>query len=134
MSTHMRVHRVYHTSSIRDGLIMIYLSLVTTKLSATSIITSIVTRVVILIIHTLTFVSLTLYLHLSQSIAYILRYIQPLVLFKMIQCMNFNHLSIDACNFLFVSMMSIRIPRSTSSSSSFTTSTTSFPTSTSTAS
>ena len=127
MSTHMRGHRVDHTSSIRDGLSLRYLSLVTTKLITTSIITSIVARVAIVIICTLTFVRLILSSHLSQSVAYILGYIELLVLFKTIRWMNFNNISIDACNFPFIITTIIRIPRSPSSSSLSTASTTYFP-------
>ena len=60
---------VYHTSSIRDVFSLRDLSLVTIKLIASSIITSVVARVTILIIRTLDFVSLILSLHLRQSIA-----------------------------------------------------------------
>ena len=127
MSTHMKGHRVDHTSSIRDGLILRYLSLVTTKLIATSIITSIVARVSIVIICSLKFVIVILSSHLSQSIVYILRYIEPLVLFKTIQWMDFNIISIDACNLHSIITSSIRIPRSTSSYYSSTASTTSSP-------
>ena len=76
MSTHLRGHRVDHTSSIRYGLILRYLSWVNTKFIATSIITSIVACVAIVIIFMSTFVSLILYSYLSRSIAYILRYIE----------------------------------------------------------
>ena len=127
MSTHMRGHRVYHTSSIRDGLILKHLSLVTTKLIATSIISSILARVSIVISGTLKFVSLIISSHLSQSIAYILRYIEPMVLFKTIRWMNNNHLSIDAYNFTFIISTGIRIPRFNSSSYPSTASTTSYP-------
>ena len=131
MITHLRGNMADHTSSIREGSSLRYLILVTTKLIATSIITSIIAPVAILIIRALAFVILILSSHLSQSIAYILRYIEPLVLFKTIQWMNFNHISIGACNFLFIITIIISIPRSTSFPSSSTASTTSYPTSSS---
>ena len=129
MSTHLRGHRVDRTSSIREGLSLIYLSLVTTKQIDTSIITSILYRVAIVIICMLKFVRLILSSHLSQLIAYILRYIEPLVLFKTIGWMNFNHLSINACNLPFIITTIIRIPRLTSYFSQSTASTNSSPTS-----
>ena len=82
MSTHMREHKVDHTSFIRYGLRPRYLSLVTTKSIANTNITSIVSFVSIENIFALTFVILLLSSHLNQLIAYILRYIEPLVLFK----------------------------------------------------
>ena len=82
MSNHLRGNRLDHTNSIRDVIRLRDLSLVTTKLFATSIITSILVHVAIVIDCTLKFFSLILSLHLSQSIAYILRNIEPLVLFK----------------------------------------------------
>ena len=127
MSTHLMGNRVNHNSSIWDGLSLRHLSLVTTKLIATSIINSIVARVAIVIIRTLAFVRLILSLHLSQFITYILRYIEPLVLFKMIRWMNFNHLFIDACNLPFIITTRIRIPRTNYYSSSSTASTTYLP-------
>ena len=126
-STRLRGHRVDHTSSISDRLSLRYLSLLTRKFIAPSLITSILSIVAIVIIRMLEFISLIVSSHLSQSIAYILRYIEPLVLFKTIQWMNFNHLSIDACNFPFIITTSIKIPRYTFSSSSSTASTTSSP-------
>ena len=85
MSTHLKGYRVVYTLSIRDGLSLGYFSLVTTKLIAASNITSVVACYAIVIIRMLTFVCLILSSHLSQSIAYILRYIEPLVLFKTIR-------------------------------------------------
>ena len=117
MSIHLIGYWVYHNSSIRYGLILRDLSLVTTKLIATSIIGDIVARFAIAIICTLTFVSLILSLHLRQLISHILRYIEPLVWFKTIRWMSFINISIDACNLPFIIMMSIRIPISTSFSS-----------------
>ena len=127
MSTHIRRHRVYHTSSVRDGLSLRYLSLIATKFIAPFVITSVVARVVIVIVRNLTFVSLIFSSYLSQSVAYILRYIEPLVLFKTVQWMNFNHISINACNFPFIMTTSIRIPRYTSFSSLSISSTTYYP-------
>ena len=135
-SNHLKGHRVDYTSSIRYRLILRDFILVDTKFISISIITSIVVRFAIVIIFTLKFVSLIISSHLSQSIAYILSYMEPLVLFKTIRCMSFNQISINACNFPFIITPSISIRISTSSPPSSTVSRThscasSFPSTTS---
>ena len=120
---HLSRHMVDYTSSIRGVLCLVDLILVTTKLISTSIITSIVVRVDIVIICTLMFVRLIISFNIIQLIAYILRYIEPLVLFKTILLINFNHLSIDVCDLPFIVTKSIGIPRSNSPSSLYTAST-----------